>query len=107
VLFAPGTPPAVRRRRLVFAAVWVAASAALVWPVFPWAAARLPPLFGLPPSFAWVTLVLLTMFVAVAALYRADHGGIDHAGADHAGADHAGAERGHRGQQPPTAGGGD
>ena len=60
------------RRRLLFSAVYLAAAAALVWPVYPWAAARLPPVFGLPGFFAWPALVLAAVFAALVALYRSE-----------------------------------
>lgn len=74
VLFPPGTPPARRRRRLVFAAVLAAVAASLVWPLFPLAAARLPPLGGLPGPFAWVVAALAVCFAALVAVYRGDRG---------------------------------
>ena len=61
-----------RRRRLVFLAFYFACAAALVWPVYPWAAERVPALFGLPGFFVWPVLVLAAMFVALVALYRSD-----------------------------------
>lgn len=62
-------------RRRLFLAFFLAAAAALVWPVYPWAAARLPALFGLPGFFAWPVLVLAAMFAALVALYRSEGAG--------------------------------
>lgn len=61
-----------RRNRRLFLAFVLAAAAALVWPVYPWAAARTPELFGLPGFFVWPVLVLAAMFVALVALYRSE-----------------------------------
>lgn len=70
------------RRRLFFA-VYLAAAAALVWPLYPWAAARVPALFGLPGFFAWPVLVLAAVFVALVLLYRSEGAGrADRAGRD-------------------------
>ena len=60
------------RVRLLFLAFFLAAALALVWPVYPWAAARVPGLFGLPGFFVWPVLVLAAMFVALVALYRSE-----------------------------------
>lgn len=74
VLFAPGTAPAVRRRRLVFLAVWGLVSLALIWPVYPQLAALTPRFLGLPLFFAWVIAALAAMFVALLWLFlRDDH----------------------------------
>lgn len=59
-----------RARHRLFLAFFLAAAAALVWPVYPWAAARLPALFGLPGFFAWPVIVLASMFAALVWLYR-------------------------------------
>jgi hypothetical protein len=72
VLFPARAGRGHRRRRLAFAAAGLVIAAALVWPLFPLGARLLPPLFGLPPDFAWVVLALLAMSLALAALYRGD-----------------------------------
>jgi hypothetical protein len=61
-----------RTRRRLFLAFYLACAVALVWPVYPWAAARVPALFGLPGFFVWPVLVLAAMFVALVALYRSE-----------------------------------
>lgn len=72
VLFPPAMAPARRRRRLVFVALYAAVAAALVWPLYPLGARRLPPLFGLPPSFAWVVAALAAGFFLLLGLYLGD-----------------------------------
>ena len=62
-------------RRRFFLAFVLAAAAALVWPVYPWAAARVPALFGLPGFFAWPVVVLAAVFVALVWLYRTEGAG--------------------------------
>lgn len=62
-------------RRRLFLAFFLAAAAALVWPVYPWAAAKLPALFGLPGFFAWPVVVLAAVFVALVWLYRTEGAG--------------------------------
>ncbi len=70
-------------RRRLFLAVYVAAAASLVWPVYPWAAAKLPALFGLPGFFAWPVVVLAAVFAALVLLYRSEGAGrADRAGGD-------------------------
>jgi len=59
-------------RRRPFLAFYLACAVALVWPVYPWAAERVPALFGLPGFFVWPVLVLAAMFVALVALYRSE-----------------------------------
>jgi hypothetical protein len=59
-------------RRRLFLLFFLAAAACLVWPVYPWAAARLPALLGLPGFFAWPVVVLAAVFVALVVLYRAE-----------------------------------
>ena len=71
-LFAPGTSPAKRRRRLLFLAVYILAAALLIWPVYPMFSGIEPMILGLPLSFAWVILALLVMFGALLLLFRAD-----------------------------------
>jgi hypothetical protein len=72
VVFPPGTSAGSRRRRLVFAAVYLAVAAALVWPVFPAVARAFPLVLGLPLSFAWVVGALVVGFAALVALYCGD-----------------------------------
>lgn len=61
-----------RTGRRLFVAFSLACAVALVWPVYPWAAARVPMLFGLPGFFAWPVLVLAATFGALLALYRSE-----------------------------------
>jgi hypothetical protein len=61
-----------QRARRLFLAFFLAAAAALVWPVYPWAAAKLPALFGLPGFFAWPIVVLAAVFAALVLLYRSE-----------------------------------
>lgn len=72
VLFPPGTPRAVRRRRLVFVALCLPALATLMWPVFAWLAGPFPLVFGLPLPMAWVVAVVLWVFLALWWLDRGD-----------------------------------
>lgn len=72
VLFAPGTPAPVRRRRLLLVAVVACAAVALVWPVYPLFGSAFPLVLGLPLSLAWVVLWLVVTFVALAWVYRHD-----------------------------------
>jgi polyferredoxin len=60
-LFPPGSSPRHRRRRLIFAALWLLIAASLIWPVFPFLAAHLPWLFGLPPALAALALALVAI----------------------------------------------
>lgn len=68
-LFAPDTPRHVRRRRLIFLAVWLLAAAMVVWPLYPWLGARGTLAFGLPFSLVWVILALAIQFTALLWLY--------------------------------------
>lgn len=74
VLFPPGTPPAKKRRRRLFVAVYLAVVAMLVWPVYPVFSGVYPLILGLPLSLAWVVLALAISFVALAALYLTEEG---------------------------------
>lgn len=72
VFFPPGTPPEVRRRRVVFVGIVVAAAVALVWPVASWVANPLPLVLGLPMSLAWIVGWLVTVCAGLAWMYRGD-----------------------------------
>jgi len=74
-LFPPGTPARLRRAKLLFVAVVIAAAIALVWPVLFWVAGPRPFILGLPLPFAWVVLWLLIVFAALVWLYRTEHSG--------------------------------
>lgn len=69
MLFKPGTPEPVRRRRLIFLAVWLAAAAMLLWPVYPIFSAVEPLVLGLPLGFAWVIAAILVVFFGLLWLY--------------------------------------
>lgn len=73
VLFPPGTPPAYRRRRLVFFGIWVVTAAALVWPLYPlFGGDAFPLVLGLPWSLAWLVGWLGVIFGASVWLYRSE-----------------------------------
>ena len=74
VFFAGRTSPKRRRRRLLFSGVLLAASLALLWPVYPWLGPRVPALFGLPSSLTWLVFWLVLVFGALVWLYRLDEG---------------------------------
>ena len=60
---------------------FVLASAAVVWPIYPWLGDHIEPrVLGLPWSLVWVLGVIVANFVVLAALYR--YGGVDHAEVD-------------------------
>lgn len=61
-----------KRRRQIFAAIYVLVMTLLVWPVFPVFSGYEPLIFGLPLSFAWVVMVLLLMFGALIWLFRSE-----------------------------------
>jgi polyferredoxin len=58
-----------RRRRIAFLVVFVALTAALVWPVYPLFSGIRPLILGLPLSLAYIVIVLLLMFAAQIWLY--------------------------------------
>lgn len=68
-LFPSGSSARHRRRRIVFAAVSVLLSAALIWPVYSLASGIRPLILGLPLSLAYIVIVLLAMFAAQIWLY--------------------------------------
>lgn len=74
VLFPPGTPPRLRRRKLALTGVIAAAGAALLWPIYPLFSGIRPLILGLPLSLAWVVLWLGVVFGALIGLYRAEYG---------------------------------
>lgn len=69
LLFKPGTPAAVRRRRLIFLAVWLTAAAMLLWPIFPIFSGVEPLILGLPLGFAWAVAAVLVVFFGLLWLY--------------------------------------
>jgi hypothetical protein len=47
------------------------ATATLIWPIYPWLGNRIEPrVLGLPWSLAWVLIVIVCNFVALALLFR-------------------------------------
>lgn len=72
VLFAPGTPRAHRRRRLVFLAIFVASCASLTWPVYALFASPRPLVLGLPLPLVWVLLWMAVSFGTLIWLYRTE-----------------------------------
>ena len=65
--------PSRRRRATRFALIYFAgATAALVWPLYPWLGNRIEPriILGLPWSLTWVLIVIAANFLALALLYR-------------------------------------
>lgn len=72
VLFPPGTDPARRRRRTVFAAVYAAVAVMVTWPVYSLFSGTFPLILGLPLSLAWIVFALAVIFCALLWLYRAD-----------------------------------
>jgi hypothetical protein len=72
VLFAPGTPPGYRRRRIAFLVILAAATASLLWPVQALFAGPRPFVLGLPLPLAWILLWLAVLFLAMLWLYRAE-----------------------------------
>lgn len=71
-LFPSGTSPARRRRRLIFSAIILVATLALIWPVYPLFSDVRPLILGLPLSLAWVILWLGIVFGALVWLYRTE-----------------------------------
>ena len=69
VLFPPGTAPRVKRRRLLFAALYSLVVAAVVWPVYPLFSGTFPLILGLPLSLAWIVGALAAGFLALLVLY--------------------------------------
>jgi len=72
LLFAPGTSPGKRRRRLVFVAVYLGVTSALVWPIYPRFSGIFPLVLGLPFSLAWMVLALVIGFCAVLWLFLSE-----------------------------------
>lgn len=72
VLFAPGTPTGIRRRRFFFLVVLALAALAVTWPGYRFFAGAFPQLLGLPQSLAWVVLWVVVIFVSLLGLYLRD-----------------------------------
>lgn len=68
-LFKSTDSPKLKRRRLIFLAVWCCAAAMVLWPIYPVFSGVEPLILGLPLAFAWVILTVLVMFVALLWLY--------------------------------------
>lgn len=58
-----------RRRRLIFLAVFVVLTLALIWPVYPLFSGIRPLILGLPLSLAWIVIDLALMFAALVWLF--------------------------------------
>lgn len=69
MLFKPGTPPRVRRRRLIFLAAWLVTAAMVLWPVYPIFSGIEPLVLGLPFGFVWVITAILVGFFALLWLF--------------------------------------
>ncbi|MEM9293183.1 MAG: hypothetical protein AAGD01_15990 [Acidobacteriota bacterium] len=105
VLFASseGRDRAQRRARIVYVLVVVAVTLGVIWPIYPWAAARLPSLLGLPPSLVWVIAAVVAIFFATAGLFALDRAsqrgpGSGRPGVERPGADGSGASDEFRGE---------
>ncbi len=72
MLFAPGTSPGKKRRRLLFAAVYLVVAGALVWPIYPRFSGIFPLVLGLPFSLAWMVMALVIGFFAVLWLFLSE-----------------------------------
>jgi hypothetical protein len=72
VLFPPGSDPGRRRRRTVFAAVYLAVAVMVTWPLYSAFSGTFPLILGLPLSLAWIVLALAVIFFALSWLYRSD-----------------------------------
>ena len=72
VFFRPEATPAHRRRRQLFVALYLVASSAVLWPIYPWFATAEPRILGLPLSFAWVIGALLAAFAVLVWFYLGD-----------------------------------
>lgn len=70
VLFHPGTPRSIKRRRLTFVLVAALCGAGVVWPIYPLVAGSSPRLFGLPMPLAWLVVCLAVIFTALVWLFR-------------------------------------
>ena len=75
VLFPPGSDPARRRRRTIFASVYLVAAVMVTWPVYSLFSGTFPLVFGLPLSLVWILLALTVVFCGVLWLYRSDRDG--------------------------------
>jgi membrane-bound metal-dependent hydrolase YbcI (DUF457 family) len=68
----PNKPPAksVAATRLALS-YFVVATAALVWPLYPWLGNRIEPrVLGLPFSLVWILVIIASNFCVLALLYR-------------------------------------
>ncbi|MCP4662089.1 MAG: hypothetical protein GY856_42340 [bacterium] len=72
MLFAPGTSPGKKRRRLLFVAVYLVVAGALIWPIYPQFSGIFPLILGLPFSLAWMVMALVIGFCAVLWLFLSE-----------------------------------
>jgi hypothetical protein len=64
----PGKSSAATRWALLY---FVIATAALVWPIYPWLGNRIEPrVMGLPFSLVWILVIITSNFCVLALLYR-------------------------------------
>ena len=69
MLFKPGTPAGLRRRRLIFLAIWSAVVAMVIWPIYPRFSGVEPLILGLPLGLAWVIGAVTIVFFALLWLF--------------------------------------
>lgn len=72
VFFSSTTNPTYRRRRLIFAAIFLLASLSLIWPVYPLFSRIYPMIFSLPFSMAWLVIWLTIVMAGLFWLYRSE-----------------------------------
>lgn len=72
VLFSQGTPPAYRRRRWLFLAVWIWVAIMVASPLFVVMGKARPLVLGLPAGLVWVISAVALIFVALLALYASE-----------------------------------
>ena len=72
VFFSSSASAKRRWRRSLFVALVLAATLALIWPVYPLFGTAFPLMLGLPPSLVWVVGWLAVVFAALVWLYRAE-----------------------------------
>lgn len=68
----PNKPPAKSSTATRLALLYFAlATAALVWPVYPWLGNRIEPrVLGLPFSLVWILVIITSNFCVLVLLYR-------------------------------------
>ena len=66
------TQPNRRRNRIIFVAVLLVATLAVIWPGHALFSSATPLIFGFPLSFAWIILWVIIGFAAMLGLYLTD-----------------------------------